>query len=73
MKMSIRLFVNLLTCHSFTYKRALSLPVKCGCTIDYLYDTDMKQLRVISRQADGGFHVFSVFRIRCLFCLIWKH
>jgi hypothetical protein len=29
------------------YERALSLPVECGCTIDYLYNTDTKKFRVI--------------------------
>jgi transcription antitermination factor NusG len=29
------------------YERALSLPVECGCMIDYLYNTDTKKLRVI--------------------------
>jgi transcription antitermination factor NusG len=28
-------------------ERALSLPVECGCTIDYLYSTDTKQFQVI--------------------------
>ncbi|MDR1199185.1 MAG: UpxY family transcription antiterminator [Prevotellaceae bacterium] len=29
------------------YERALSLPVECGCTIDYLYNTDTTKLRVV--------------------------
>jgi transcription antitermination factor NusG len=29
------------------YERALSLPVECGCTMDYLYNADTKKFRVI--------------------------
>jgi transcription antitermination factor NusG len=29
------------------HERALSLPVECGCTIDYLYNSDTKKFQVI--------------------------
>jgi transcription antitermination factor NusG len=29
------------------YERALSLPGECGCTMDYLYNTDTKKFRII--------------------------
>jgi transcription antitermination factor NusG len=29
------------------YERALSLPVECGCTMDYLYNADTKKFREI--------------------------
>jgi transcription antitermination factor NusG len=29
------------------YERALSLPVECGCMIDYLYNADTRKLRTV--------------------------
>jgi transcription antitermination factor NusG len=48
------------------YERALSLPVECGCMIDYLYNTDTKKFQVISDKQMEDFMFLQDFSDRTL-------
>jgi transcription antitermination factor NusG len=46
------------------YERALSLPLECGCTIDYLYSSDTKKFQIIPEKQMQDFMFLQDFSDR---------